>query len=149
MDHAAFEADGWTRLPTHKFSAAIGPTWLRLGEGGPTIALFADEAITNENIGVVHGGALLTFTDIAFGAAISHLLQGVNCVTAQIQYQFASAVKVGALITCQPEIVRSTSSMVFVRGLIMADDRIAGSGDGIFKLLDPDKLASLQSRAGA
>lgn len=146
MDHKALEADGWTRAPTQKFSAAIGPTWIKLGERGPTLAMIADDAITNENIGVVHGGALMTFTDIAFGAAVGWALNGVNCVTAQLQYQFASVAKVGALVTCQPEIVRKTSSMVFVRGLVMADDRIAGSADGIFKVLDADRLESLRSR---
>jgi hypothetical protein len=43
----------------------------------------------------------------------------------------------GQLITCEPEVVRKTSSLVFVRGLIKADGEVVGSVDGIFKALTP------------
>jgi len=139
MTPEELEADGWSRLPTEKFSAAIGPSWVRYDEALPMVAMLAGEAVTNENIGIVHGGALLTFADIAFGVAVADALG--------LQFHFTAAARVGSLITCQPEVVRKTSQLVFVRGLFMADGRVVGSADGIFKVLEPDKLAGLRASA--
>lgn len=147
MTPEELEADGWSRLPTEKFSAAIGPSWVRYDEALPMVAMLAGEAVTNENIGIVHGGALLTFADIAFGVAVADALGGAHIATAQLQFHFTAAARVGSLITCQPEVVRKTSQLVFVRGLFMADGRVVGSADGIFKVLEPDKLAGLRASA--
>jgi acyl-coenzyme A thioesterase PaaI-like protein len=135
MDEAALVAAGWQRLPTTAFSAAVGQTWV-IGEvGARTVALPAHQGIVNDYGKVVHGGALMTFADIALGVGAADALEGGPLVTAQLQYQFAGGVAMGRLITCQPELVRKTSSLVFVRGLIKADDEVVGSCEGIFKAL--------------
>ena len=133
MDLAELEADGWERLPTTAFSAIIGPTWVKGEAGGRTVALLAHEGIVNDYGVVVHGGALMTFTDIALGVGASDAIVGHNYVTLQLQYQFAGAVPLGSLITCEPELVRKTSQLAFLRGLIKADDKVVGSVEGIFK----------------
>ena len=137
MDDAAFEAAGWTRLPTTAFSAAIGQTWMKGEAGARTVALAAHGGIVNDYGAVVHGGALMTFADIALGVGAADAISGHSYVTVQLQYQFAGGVPSGALITCAPELVRGTSSLAFVRGLIKADDKVVGSVDGIFKALAP------------
>jgi acyl-coenzyme A thioesterase PaaI-like protein len=137
MDEAAFEAEGWTRLPTINFSATIGAAWMKGPPGQRTVAIMAQEGIVNDYGVVVHGGALMTFADMAMGCGASDALGGVPLVTAQLAYQFAGGVKMGQLITCEPEVVRKTSSLVFVRGLIKADGEVVGSVDGIFKALTP------------
>lgn len=136
-DAAAMKAAGWSRLPTTAFSAAIGPSWVRGGPGERTVALPAHEGIVNDYGLVVHGGALMTFADMALGMGASDALEGQPLVTVQLQYQFAGGVKMGQLITCEPELVRRTSQIVFVRGLIKADDQVVGSAEGIFKALSP------------
>ncbi|MDR2856490.1 MAG: PaaI family thioesterase [Novosphingobium sp.] len=137
MDEAALEAAGWQRLPTARFSAAIGPTWVKGGPGRRTVALLAHEGIVNDYGAVVHGGALMTFADIALGVGAADALAAESLVTAQLQYQFAGGVPVGRLITCAPELVRKTSQLIFVRGLLKADDEVVGSTEGIFKALKP------------
>lgn len=137
LDEATLLAQGWERLPTSGFSAAIGPTWSKGAFGSRTVALIAHEGIVNDYGAVVHGGALMTFADIALGCGASDALEGGPLVTAQLQYQFAGGVPVGSLVTCAPEVVRRTSQLVFVRGLILADGETAGSADGIFKALKP------------
>lgn len=145
MDEANLKAAGWQRLPTSKFSGAIGSTWAR-GEGADlTIAMLAEPHIANENIGIVHGGALMTFADIALGCAVARALDGVHCVTAQLQFHFVSAVPVGSFITCRPEIIRKTSQLIFIRGLVESQGRTVVSCDGMFKVLDEQKLASLKA----
>lgn len=143
MDSAALAAGGWERLPTRQFSALIGETWMKGAPGSRTICLLADAQAQNDHMGIVHGGALMTFADIAFGCAVADELGGAHCVTAQLQYQFVSASQPGELITCEPEVVRRTSQMVFVRGLVKSGTRTIGSGDAIFKVLDPAKIKAI------
>ncbi len=133
MDDAAFEAAGWERLPTTTFSAIIGSTWVRGEVGRRTVALFGPAGIVNDYGQVIHGGALMTFADIVLGVGASDAIAGHSYVTVQLQYQFAAGVPIGSLITCAPELVRKTSSLAFVRGLVKADDEVVGSCEGIFK----------------
>lgn len=137
MDDAALAAAGWAPLPVSGFSAAIGQTWMKGQPGARTVALAAHEGIVNDYGAVVHGGALMTFADIALGCGAADAITGHSYVTVQLQYSFAGGVAKGALITCEPELVRKTSSLAFVRGLIKADGVVVGSADGIFKALGP------------
>jgi acyl-coenzyme A thioesterase PaaI-like protein len=137
MNEAALAAAGWQRLPTVAFSAIVGPTWQKGDAGRRTVALLAHEGIVNDYGQVVHGGALMTFADIALGVGAADAITGHSYVTVQLQYQFAGGVPAGSLITCEPELVRKTSSLAFVRGLIKADGETVGSADGIFKALKP------------
>lgn len=149
MDEASLRAQGWRRLPTSKFSGAIGSTWAR-GEGDDlVIAMLAEPHVANENIGIVHGGALMTFADTALGSAVAQRLGNAHCVTAQLQFHFVSVAKIGSFITCQPEIVRQTSQMIFLRALVVCEGRTLVSCDGIFKVLDEHKLARLSDGKGA
>lgn len=137
MDDAALAAAGWAPLPVSGFSAAIGRTWMKGEAGSRTVALAAHDGIVNDYGAVVHGGALMTFADIALGCGAADAITGHSYVTVQLQYAFAGGVAKGALITCEPELVRKTSSLAFVRGLIKADGQVVGSADGIFKALGP------------
>jgi uncharacterized protein (TIGR00369 family) len=146
MDEAAMEADGWRRLPTIRYSAALGPTFTKRIDGKITAALLAQEHLGNDNLGIIHGGAMMTFADMAMGIGVGYAMGGkATFVTAQLAVQFTAAAKVGELITCQPEVVRKTSSMVFVRGLIEAGGRTVASVDGIFKLLDAAKMTGMKA----
>ena len=146
VDKAQLKAEGWHRLPGITYTAALGPCWMRVQDGVLMVGLQAQEHLANDNLGIVHGGALLTFADIAFGCAVGHA-NGLraNFVTAQIQYQFTAAARIGQFITCAPEVVRMTSSLAFVRGLFLAEGRTVGSGDGIFKFLDAEKSAAIKA----
>lgn len=135
MTSTDMAADGWERLPTQAFSAAVGPTWVKGEAGNRTVALPTHEGIVNDYGAVVHGGALMTFADIALGMGTADALPGQSYVTVQLQYQFAGGARIGSLITCEPELVRKTSSLAFVRGLIKADGEVIGSAEGIFKAL--------------
>lgn len=140
MDYASLEADGWKRLPTRVFSAAIGPTWVKGEPGNRMVGLLSDERNANDHMANVHGGALMTFADIALGVAVVDVIGEPNCATTQLQYQFAGAVSIGSLIICEPEVIRRTSQLVFVRGLIKVDDKVVGSTDAIFKVFDPARM---------
>lgn len=147
IDAAHLKAKGWHRVPGINYTAALGPSWMRVVDGAVEVGLQAERHLANDNLGIVHGGALLTFADIAFGCAVGHA-SGMkkNFVTAQLQFHFVAAAKVGQFITCAPEVVRQTSSLAFVRGLIVAEGRTVASADGMFKFLSAAKSAALDQR---
>lgn len=140
------EAAGWRRLPAVRYSAALGPSWVIVREGVLTVALEAQDHLANDNLGIVHGGAMMTFADMALGCAIGHANNFVaNFVTVQLSCNLVAAGRVGQLITCNPEIVRMTSSLIFVRGIIGAEGKSLATADGIFKFLEPAKMAALKA----
>ncbi|MEO6091594.1 MAG: PaaI family thioesterase [Novosphingobium sp.] len=136
MDVATLEAEGWERLPTRSFSAAIGPTFARGETGARTIALLTSAEIANDHARSVHGGALMTFADIALGSAVADVLGARTLTTVQMQYQFAGPVRPGSLLTCAPEVVSRAKRLVFVRALFEADGKVVGSADGIFRVFE-------------
>jgi acyl-coenzyme A thioesterase PaaI-like protein len=144
MTHAEIEAAGWRQLDASHFNLTAGPFWTRRSEAGLEVALLAEEYHSNGNLGVVHGGALMTFADNALGLAVVHALGEAACATVQMSYSFTAAARIGSFITCRPELVRQTRSLMFVRGMVMAGDRVVGSAEGIWRVLDAGKMAALK-----
>jgi acyl-coenzyme A thioesterase PaaI-like protein len=145
FDVEALEASGWERLPIGPFSRAIGQSWALERDGEVLVGVLFDDMTANENIGIVHGGAMLTFADISMGYITSTSIGVDHCATVQLQYQFAGAVQVGEFCICRPELVRKTRQLVFVRGLMTVEDRIVGSVDAVFKVLHQDQVAGLKA----
>ena len=75
MDAAGMKAQGWRLLPTVRYSAALGPTWVRELGGGVEVALDAQPHLANDNFGIVHGGAIMTFADMALGCGVGHAVR--------------------------------------------------------------------------
>jgi acyl-coenzyme A thioesterase PaaI-like protein len=146
MTEAELETEGWRKLPTRHFSAAIGTTWLRGETGAREVGLWTTPAIANDHMGIVHGGALMTFADIALGLAAAEALGGAAMATAQLQFHFTAAAPIGVLLVCRPELVRKTSQLLFVRGLFEAGGKTVGMADAMFKVLAPEKLAAISGK---
>lgn len=136
MNSETLKAAGWTAFDVKSFSANVGPVWMR-GEGAEHMVGFvAEPRHSNDHMGTVHGGALMTFADIALGFRVAAVLGGPFCATAQLQVQFVAVARVGEFITCRPEIVRQTAQIVFMRGLICTGDKTVASADGLWKVLE-------------
>ena len=136
VGEVALAGEGWTPAPTRAFSAAIGPVWMRGEAGAREVLLPSTEAIANDHMGMVHGGALMTFADIALGIVAVDAIGAPRCATAQLNYQFVRGVSVGSAVCCRPELVRKTRRLVFARGLFTVDGETVGSADGIFNVFD-------------
>lgn len=136
MDAERLKSDGWRSHEGAGYTGTLGPIWAR-GKGGDLeVGFLSDVRHSNENAGIVHGGALMTFADIALGFGVARALGGSHCVTAHLQMNFVSAGPVGSFITCRPEVVRKGAQLIFVRGLIVAGDRTVASADGMWKVLE-------------
>jgi acyl-coenzyme A thioesterase PaaI-like protein len=135
MNPESLKAAGWQSHAMGGFHAAISPVWMKHDESGATLGLLAGLEHRNET-GSVHGGALMTFADIALGYNASFAIDRAPCTTAQLQIQFVSTGKFGEFITCRGEVVRATRDLVFMRGLIKSGERTVASADGIWKILN-------------
>lgn len=109
---------------------------MRGDPGSRELALQTCEAIANDFLKVVHGGAMMTFADIALGVAAFDAATGMPCATAQLSHHFVRGVKMGVWITCRPQLVRRTRRLVFARGLFEVDGEIVGSADGIYNIFN-------------
>jgi acyl-coenzyme A thioesterase PaaI-like protein len=140
-------AAGWEKLATREFSAKLGTMWRRGEKGVREIALLTSDDIANDFRGMVHGGALMTFADLALGIAAGEAVGHPMMATAQLQYHFTGAVPFGVLLTCEPELVRKTSQLAFVRGLFKVGETNVGMADAMFKILDAAKMEAIAAKS--
>ena len=124
------------------FTNVAGPFWVRrVGEGVDVeVGLIIEPRHCNEHMGFLHGGAVMTFADVALGAPCLRALGGMNAVTMQLNTHFVAPARVGEFLYCKAELVRRTKRLMFVRGLIMVDDRVVASCDGVWSIVNPKAL---------
>ncbi len=126
--------EGWERQQTQAFGEYVGPIYRPIGGDGLTFGFFADERHGNKR-GVTHGGMLATAFDIALGNASWQAAKQQPSATVQLTIQYVGALPLGAFATIRAEVVRATRSLVFVRGVMTAEDRIIATADGVWKIL--------------
>lgn len=136
MDAETLLAAGWKRLDAGGFTSTISPLWLFGTDPERTLGFIVEERHSNNHQGSLHGGALMTFADIALGYRAARAAGHTAMVTAQLQMQFVASAKVGNFVSCKPELVRNSSQLLFVRGLICVGEKTIGSADGIWKVLE-------------
>jgi acyl-coenzyme A thioesterase PaaI-like protein len=104
---------------------------------------FSDEGfmqiagIKHKNLrGIVQGGALMTFTDRAYGALARHATGTRATATIQFNYNFVDAVQLGEVVELSPSVTKYTKSMVFLNGQLTVGDRTVGFATGVWKRFD-------------
>lgn len=132
-ERAAFP-EGWEAFTDPGFVSLVGPVYHRTVAGRREFAFRAEEKHGNL-VGTVHGGMLLTFADRSLSIVVRDAAEGARCVTVEMASQFVGAARTGDLIEVVPEIVRKTSSLVFVRGTLTSGDRPLVAATGIWKVL--------------
>ena len=133
-DEASRFPEGWEAFTDAGFVQHVGPVHHRTVAGRRDFAFRAQEKHANL-IGIVMGGMLMTFADRALGIAAKEAADGADCVTIQFDTQFIGAAKIGEIVETTPEIVRRTSSMIFLRTILTSGDRTIASVSGIWKVL--------------
>jgi acyl-coenzyme A thioesterase PaaI-like protein len=126
---------GWERLPDAGFLDLVGPLWRKRDEHGLAFGFRAEPKHANL-INVVQGGMLMTFGDRALGIGAWEAAQTKVCVTIQFDMQFIGAGEIGDFIEIRPEVIRTTKSLVFLRGMLVVGDRVVASANGVWKILD-------------
>jgi uncharacterized protein (TIGR00369 family) len=125
---------GWKAMRPEGYPALIGPFWYKREEGGFRYGFPAEARHLNLG-GVVHGGMLMSFADDVLGMTVWEAAGRKPCTTVQLSTQFISPARAGEFVEGRAEVLRSTRSVVFVRGLVTVGDRTVIHADGIWKIL--------------
>ena len=117
-----------------RFNSTIGKLLVRgEGEGRSRCRMFPDAR--QSNLGnVTHGGAILTFIDMAMfagghaaGADIAY------SVTLDLSAQFLSPGRLGQPLDATVEVLRETKRLAFMRGLVVQGDETVASWSGTLR----------------
>ena len=125
---------GWKIMPAEDYPALIGPFLARREGNGWRYAFVAEERHLNKG-GVVHGGMLMSFADDALGATVWEAVGRRPVTTVQLNTQFISPARLGELVEARAEVLRSTRTVVFVRGVLEVAGRAVVHADGVWKIL--------------
>lgn len=129
-----FPTPDWSLHQDEGFIELIGPFWERMTDKGPTLAFRSENKHRNRR-GVVQGGVLMAYADRALGMYGRHATGGQAQATAQLDVHFVSSVQIGEVVMLEPELIRRTRSIMFLRGTLMVDTRIVAIATGVWKLL--------------
>jgi acyl-coenzyme A thioesterase PaaI-like protein len=78
---------------------------------------------------------LMSFADDVLGMTVWEAARQKPCTTVQLSTQFIAPVKLGEFVEGRAEVMRTTRSVVFVRGLVTVGERTIVHADGIWKIL--------------
>ena len=85
---------------------------------------------------ITHGGFIAALTDAGVGTA-AHRTTGENiCVTISLELKFISQVKLGQELIGLAKVQKKTKSLVFLTCELRADNKIAATASGIWKIIN-------------
>ncbi len=118
---------GWKRWQFRdatRYNAFLEPLLVRVEDGVARVRMLPRHEHSNMR-GDVHGGALLGFMDVALFAAARGfgVLSAGGAVTLDLSAQFIGGGAIGVPLEARIELLRETRNMLFLRGLIVQDDR--------------------------
>jgi uncharacterized protein (TIGR00369 family) len=123
---------GWSMWRSDAFEQRAGPFYEKF-EGGEGITAFRAGQEHMNGGGFMHGGCLMTFADSALFTIARPAMEGSFGVTMNLSGDFLDSARVGEFVEARGQITRAAKSIVFVRGLVTADDRPVLSFTGIIK----------------
>ena len=93
----------------------------------------------NENhlntAGITHGGFISALADSGIGTAAYRTTGKSLCVTISLELKFISSVKLGQELIGFVKVQKKTRSLVFLTCELKADDKIAATASGIWKII--------------
>lgn len=116
----------WAPESEHTFNALFDPIRILTEEPGRRARVrFLPRPRLRNFVGSVHGGAIMSFIDIALfaGARGCGFAGARNAVTLDLSTQFVGGADVEAPIDALVELVRETGRLVFVRGVVEQEIR--------------------------
>ena len=129
----------WDLPDDGRFHAVIGRLLVRSGgPGRGTCRMFPDARHTNLG-GILHGGAILTFIDIALfaggtmaGAAVA------RGVTLDCSTRFLAPGRPDVPLDAEVELLRETKRLVFLQGRVIQDGKLIATFSGMLRKARPE-----------
>ena len=126
----------WDLPDGERYNATLGKLLVRAeGQGRARCRMFPDER--QANLGdVVHGGAILTFIDMAmFAGGYAAGADLGPSVTLDLSAQFLSAGRLGVPLDCTVELLRESKRMAVMRGLVEQEGETVAAWSGTLRKL--------------
>lgn len=127
--------EGWT-LQAHPqtFSGHAGPFYFRKEGAGPGVGFFSE--LHHGNLGgMVHGGALMTLADMSLFDIAFREIGRFAAVTVSLNAEFLNPGPIGEFIEATGDITKAGKGLIFVRGLITAQEKNLLAFSGSLKRL--------------
>lgn len=126
--------DGWVLRSGKAFNSYVGPFYQREGGDALRCGFITDERHGNKR-GVTHGGMVATAFDVALGNASWDAAAQKPCATVQLNVHYVGALELHAFAEVDIEVIRTTRSLVFLRGVMRTGGRVVATADGVWKIL--------------
>ena len=124
--------------PSDPFEVRAGPFYGPRDAAAEPHFVFRAGSRHCNSAGVVHGGLLMTFADLALCAIALQDRAGERAITVDFNARFVAAGRVGDLVDARGEVLRRTGSLVFVRGRVSASDRTLITASAVVKRVPRD-----------
>ena len=85
--------------------------------------------------GIAHGGFISALADSGIGTAAYRATDENLCVTIALELKFISSVKLGQELIGLIKVQKKTKSLVFLTCKLRADNKIAATASGIWKII--------------
>jgi uncharacterized protein (TIGR00369 family) len=117
-----------------RFNTTIAPLLVRKGDDGRGWCRMFPEG-KHANLGrVVHGGAMMTFIDMALFAGGA--MTGANvarAVTLDCSVQFLGPAAIGSPLNAEVELLRETGRLAFLRGRVLQEEQLVAAFTGTLR----------------
>ena len=110
--------------PSDPFEIECGPFYIPEADEGDLHFLLRIEPRHCNSLGVIHGGALMTLADLALCYTAHHGSDDEGAITVSMNSDFVGPGHEGDLVTARAEVLRQTGSLVFMRCLVSAGERV-------------------------
>ena len=124
----------WDIADDGKFHAVVGKLLVRaVGEGRAVCRMFPEER--HSNLGdMVHGGAILTFIDMAlFAGGRMAGADVIRAVTLDLSTRFLSPGRIGVPLDAEVELIKETGRLIFLDGRVTQEDELVASFTGALR----------------
>jgi uncharacterized protein (TIGR00369 family) len=118
------------------FIGVNGPLYVRRTGSAFQLGFRVEQRHCNP-MGICHGGMMATFCDMLLPISAHVLSSEIGnrfLPTINLQIDYLAASPLGSWVQGEGQVLRTTKSLVFMQGLVHADDVLAARVSGIFKI---------------
>lgn len=127
--------EGYMAIPTGLgYTDTLQPFYGKFDEEHARFGFYVEDKHCNP-AGVCHGGALMTFLDIAFGGTVMNKFEGLKGLpTINMNTDFVAPGKKGDWLESQVTFIHMTKTMVFIGGVVTGSEGPVVRANASFKL---------------
>ena len=144
MGESELIEQGWATKPSTGFNELVGPIWARREADVWVNGLLVTDKHLNFR-GTLHGGMLATFADSVLGRTVVNATRPRPSATVQLDMHYVAPVRLGDFVEGRAEIIRVTSSLVFVAGRFNVGSAVVATANGAWKILNVSQRGPVEA----